>query len=204
VNLGSGCANNSKRRKASNDEKKREISSDEKCTESSSDEKQADIESSIEGGNLSMIAFSALQTYAIGGVVKWFEVYRNSLFDTGAEHLKETRHTAYYIPFDGIGSGMEVLFYVPLSPTPPHSLPQYINENDMERSEPNKRRKGDVADAIVHYCQDFRDLAANVWLDWATIRFRFYQHCATCTGIFCVFGPVLSSPAHGLTSLAMD
>jgi hypothetical protein len=36
-----------------------------------------------------------------------------------------------------------------------------------------------------------------VWLDWATIQFRFYQHCATYTGSFCVFGPVLSSPAHG-------
>jgi hypothetical protein len=61
--LGSGCANNSKRRKTSNDEKVREISSDEKFTESSSDEKQADI--AIEGGNLSMIMFSALPTYVI-------------------------------------------------------------------------------------------------------------------------------------------
>jgi hypothetical protein len=35
-----------------------------------------------------------------------------------------------------------------------------------------------------------------VWLDWATIQFRFFGHCRTYTGSFCVFGPVLSSPAH--------
>jgi hypothetical protein len=42
-----------------------------------------------------------------------------------------------------------------------------------------------------------------LWLDRATIRFRFYQPAATCTGSFCVFGPVLSSPAHGLIYLPM-
>jgi hypothetical protein len=38
---------------------------------------------------------------------------------------------------------------------------------------------------------------ASIWLDRATIQFRFFGHCQTCTGSFCVFGPVLSSPAHG-------
>jgi hypothetical protein len=42
-----------------------------------------------------------------------------------------------------------------------------------------------------------------IWLDRARNRFRFYQHCQTYTGSFCVFGPVLSSPAHGPTYLAM-
>ena len=42
-----------------------------------------------------------------------------------------------------------------------------------------------------------------LWLDRATIRFRFYQPAATCTGSFCVFGPVLSSPAHGPPYLTM-
>jgi hypothetical protein len=42
-----------------------------------------------------------------------------------------------------------------------------------------------------------------IWLDRATIRFRFYQHCQTYTGSFCVFGPVLSSPAHGAPYLPM-
>jgi hypothetical protein len=42
-----------------------------------------------------------------------------------------------------------------------------------------------------------------LWLDWATIRFRFIGHCRTCTGSFCVFGPVLSSPAHAASSLDM-
>ena len=102
--LGSGCANNSKRRKTSNDEKVRERSSDEKCTESSSDEKQADI--AIEGGNLSMIMFSALPTYKIEGVVRRFAVYRYNLLDTGADQLQGTRHTAYYITFDGVESSM--------------------------------------------------------------------------------------------------
>jgi hypothetical protein len=40
-------------------------------------------------------------------------------------------------------------------------------------------------------------------LDWATIRFRFIGQTASYTGSFCVFGPVLSSPAHGAASLAM-
>jgi hypothetical protein len=43
----------------------------------------------------------------------------------------------------------------------------------------------------------------DLWLDWATIQFRFYQHCQTYTGSFCVFGPVLSSPAHAAPYLAM-
>jgi hypothetical protein len=42
-----------------------------------------------------------------------------------------------------------------------------------------------------------------VWLDWATIQFRFFGHAATYTGSFCVFGPVLSSPAHAAPSLDM-
>jgi hypothetical protein len=43
-----------------------------------------------------------------------------------------------------------------------------------------------------------------LWLDRATIRIRFFGQCASYTGSFCVFGLVLSSPAHGLPSLAMD
>jgi hypothetical protein len=43
----------------------------------------------------------------------------------------------------------------------------------------------------------------SIWLDRATIRFRFIGHCRTCTGSFCVFGPALSSPSHGSISLAM-
>jgi hypothetical protein len=42
-----------------------------------------------------------------------------------------------------------------------------------------------------------------LWLDWATIQFRFFGPAARTTGRFCVFGPVLGSPAHGLISLAM-
>jgi hypothetical protein len=36
-----------------------------------------------------------------------------------------------------------------------------------------------------------------IWLDWATIQFRFFGPASRYTGSFCVFGPVLSSPAHG-------
>jgi hypothetical protein len=43
-----------------------------------------------------------------------------------------------------------------------------------------------------------------VWLDGATIQFRFFGHNSCYTGSFCVFGPVLSSPAHGSSSLTMD
>jgi hypothetical protein len=43
-----------------------------------------------------------------------------------------------------------------------------------------------------------------VWLDWATIQFRFFRPASRYTGSFCVFGPVLSSPAHGVISLAME
>jgi hypothetical protein len=43
-----------------------------------------------------------------------------------------------------------------------------------------------------------------VWLDWATIRFRFLRPNSGYTGSFCVCGPALSSPAHGLPSIAMD
>jgi hypothetical protein len=42
-----------------------------------------------------------------------------------------------------------------------------------------------------------------IWLDWATIRFRFYQPNSGYTGSFCVFGPALSSPVHALISLDM-
>lgn len=153
VNLGSGCANGSKRRKTSNDEKVRESSSDEKCKEGSSDEKQADIENSIEGGNFSMIMFSALEDYTINGVDLGFEVYRFNRQDTGAEQLEGTRHTVYYIPFDGVESGMEILFYVFNTD---RAYPQYITEKDMERSE-----NEEAAEATVHYCQDFSSLATN-------------------------------------------
>jgi hypothetical protein len=44
--------------------------------------------------------------------------------------------------------------------------------------------------------------SADIWLDWATIQFRFIGHAATYIGSFCVFGPALSSPAHALPSLA--
>jgi hypothetical protein len=42
-----------------------------------------------------------------------------------------------------------------------------------------------------------------LWLDWAPIRLRFFRPAATYTGSFCVFGPVLSFPAHAAPSLAM-
>jgi hypothetical protein len=42
-----------------------------------------------------------------------------------------------------------------------------------------------------------------LWLDWATIQFRFFGPNSCYTGSFCVFGPVLSSPAHALMSLDM-
>jgi hypothetical protein len=37
-----------------------------------------------------------------------------------------------------------------------------------------------------------------VSLDWPLTRFGFIGHCATYTGSFCVFVPVLSSPAHAI------
>jgi hypothetical protein len=40
-------------------------------------------------------------------------------------------------------------------------------------------------------------------LDWPLTQFEFIGHCARATGSFCVFGPVLSSPAHAPPSLAM-
>jgi hypothetical protein len=33
-------------------------------------------------------------------------------------------------------------------------------------------------------------------LDWPLTQFGFFGHCGTSRGSFCVFGPVLSSPAH--------
>ena len=155
-----GSANIGKRRKISTEEEVRESSSDEKCTKSSSDEKQADI--AIEGGNFSMIIFSALQGYTTKGVDRGFEVYRNNLQDTGAEQLEGTRHTAYYIPFDGVESGMEILYYVSYHE---RTYPQYITERDMERKEPNETNgiwHADDSDAYVHYCNNFRQLATNV------------------------------------------
>jgi hypothetical protein len=47
------------------------------------------------------------------------------------------------------------------------------------------------------------NMVLGVWLDWATIRFRFFGPAATYTGGVCVFGPALSSPAHALISLDM-
>jgi hypothetical protein len=46
-------------------------------------------------------------------------------------------------------------------------------------------------------------LGNNLWQDRATIQFRFLRPASRFTGSFCVFGPVLSSPAHGPPSLAM-
>ena len=45
--------------------------------------------------------------------------------------------------------------------------------------------------------------AVDVSLDWPLTRFGFFGHSATYTGSFYVFGPVLSSPARGPSSLAM-
>jgi hypothetical protein len=44
---------------------------------------------------------------------------------------------------------------------------------------------------------------SEVLLDWATIQFRFIGPNSGYTGSFCVFGPVLSSPAHAAASLDM-
>jgi hypothetical protein len=47
-------------------------------------------------------------------------------------------------------------------------------------------------------------VGADVSLDWPLTRFGVFGHCGTYTGSFCVFGPVLSSPAaRGAASLAM-
>jgi hypothetical protein len=43
----------------------------------------------------------------------------------------------------------------------------------------------------------------SIWLDRATIQFMFFGPASRGTGRFCVFGPVLSSPAHALISLDM-
>jgi hypothetical protein len=43
----------------------------------------------------------------------------------------------------------------------------------------------------------------DLWLDWATIQFRFYQPASRYTGSFYVFGPALSSPAHAPIPLDM-
>jgi hypothetical protein len=45
--------------------------------------------------------------------------------------------------------------------------------------------------------------ACELSLDWPLTRFGFIGHSATYTGSFCVFGPVLSSPARGPSSLDM-
>ena len=154
-----GSANIGKRRKISNEEEVRESSSDEKCTKSSSDEKQADIAI----GNFSMIVFSALEDYTIKGLGDLaFEQYLDEKQDTGAVQLEGTRHTAYYIPFDGVESGMEILYYVSYHE---RTYPQYITERDMERKEPNETNgiwHADDSDAYVHYCNNFRQLATNV------------------------------------------
>jgi hypothetical protein len=42
-----------------------------------------------------------------------------------------------------------------------------------------------------------------LWLDTAKLQFWVFGQSASYTGSFCVFGPVLSSPAHGPPSLAM-
>ena len=157
-----GSANiGNKRRRTSTEEEVRESSSDEKCTKSSSDEKQADI--AIKVGNFSMIVFSALEDYTIKGLGDLaFEQYLDEKQDTGAVQLEGTRHTAYYIPFDGVESGMEILYYVSYHE---RTYPQYITERDMERKEPNETNgiwHADDSDAYVHYCHNFRMLATNV------------------------------------------
>ena len=157
-----GSANiGNKRRRTSTEEEVRESSSDEKCTKSSSDEKQADI--AIKVGNFSMIIFSALPRYTIKGLGDLaFEQYLDEKQDTGAVQLEGTRHTAYYIPFDGVESGMEILYYVSYHE---RTYPQYITERDMERKEPNETNgiwHADDSDAYVHYCNNFRQLATNV------------------------------------------
>ena len=68
----------------------------------------------------------------------------------------------YYIPFDGVESGMEILYYVSYHE---RTYPQYITERDMERKEPNETNgiwHADDSDAYVHYCNNFRQLATNV------------------------------------------
>jgi hypothetical protein len=51
--------------------------------------------------------------------------------------------------------------------------------------------------------QEQQELPLLLWLDTASRPFWVSGHCATYTGSFFVFGPGLSSPAHGLISLAM-
>jgi hypothetical protein len=48
-----------------------------------------------------------------------------------------------------------------------------------------------------HVCPAIKKLS----LDWPLTRFGFFGSC--CTSSFCVFRPVLSSPAHGAASLDM-
>jgi hypothetical protein len=78
----------------------------------------------------------------------------------------------------------------------------------------NRRRAYETPNILPAHmrCLDFRASAfrqllsvlLDTWLDRATIQFRFFGHAATYTRSFCVFEPVLSSPAHGAPSLAME
>jgi hypothetical protein len=59
--------------------------------------------------------------------------------------------------------------------------------------------KNKNCDKVVVYMQDPHTYRVVIWLDWATTRFRFIGPNSGYTGGFCVFGPVLSSPASCLT-----
>jgi hypothetical protein len=70
---------------------------------------------------------------------------------------------------------------------------QHLALNEMKRStNTNKWVAGMIGTEIevARTIEAWMQRRGGLWLDWATIRFRFFGHCATCTGSFCVFGPV--------------
>jgi hypothetical protein len=93
---------------------------------------------------------------------------------------------------------------------PPPPPERRIGVHPPERIEPRRRHRRLTSKRIrrlrcsprVFHSEEPRSGRAKrrtvqIWLDRARHRFRFYQPASRYTGSFCVFGPVLSSPAHG-------
>jgi hypothetical protein len=101
----------------------------------------------------------------------------------------------------GMKIGEDVVCFVEANDEDIHPVPEGRN-NSLVFDIPAEQLPGGVVEGpVISIGEEKRP--GTVWLDWATIRFRFYQHCATYTGSFCVIGPALSSPAHGLIYLTM-
>ena len=103
---------------------------------------------------LCLIVFEALTTYTTPAGVQRFGDYPDGLLSHGAEMLQHTRHTAFYLAYNGLLSAIRIRLYVPHAGphAGPHVYPDFISDVQMHTTQA----------AIVHHMDNFTTIASQI------------------------------------------